>query len=249
MMYINHLSDLHFGKKGNDSEANVLADAIIANESPQLSIVAISGDLMDSPSHRCARRVGRFIRKFRHAGFHVVAVPGNHDLYPNGIDSGLWIDANRDPWNKYIEPQLSWQSSLSWPRLFVWNGLYIIGVDTQGGTAGDGEIDLAQGRVDDAQIRRLLLMVQDKPCIVIGHHRLFWNDVFHRLENAEQIVKLLSGQALAWICGHKHEASIIERDGLKSIASRRSTQREDGKLIYTKIAIDEHLTVEQIQVG
>lgn len=165
-------------------------------------------------------------------GFRLFCVPGNHDIHPaRGVDLGWLRDATYAGWERYVEPLVA-QGVGTWPRLWRFGGAQIIGLDTNAGSARDGIIDLACGCVGQAQLLALTIMLQDRPSVVLGHHRVWWRDRAHRLKDADDLAKILEPRARLYLCGHQHQAEVIEREGTTYRASRRSTQAEDGKLKY-----------------
>lgn len=200
------LADAHFHTKipHNTVRANLLADDIINTKDPKEHLIVLPGDLMDTPTPKNAALAQRWISRFREADFDVVAAPGNHDVYKAGVDMGIIYKPDYGPWRTLIDPVLSWQTT-DWPRAMWWGGVQIIGLDTQQGTAGDAEIDLAQGCVGEDQLTELTIMLQDSPSLVFGHHHAWWRDAAHLLEDAEALRAIIEGRALGFACGHRHE--------------------------------------------
>lgn len=244
------LSDLHMGVDNNAHHFRWLVVWIIANCTPGRDIVVIPGDLVDTPSHRWFKATARLIRKLRDAGFDVLCVPGNHDIHRKGVDLGPASAVGRAMWKKHIDPVCSWdKSKKGHPKTFQAGDVKIIGVDTNEGNSGDWAVDFARGVIGKKQQTQIALEVQDQPCVLLGHHRLFWDDVLHCLVDADELYDIISGQAWGWICGHRHKQERIEKPDFVSIASRRSTQPEEGCLLLTIIDLVEGLPSTIVDTG
>lgn len=243
------LSDLHVGKANNAHYFSLLVQWIMDNCTQGQDVVAITGDLVETPTEASFKETAQSILKLRDAGFDVLCVPGNHDLHLVGLDLGSGFNFGRDMWEAHIDPVCSWQDDATSPKRFLAGDVTIIGVDTNKSNSNDWKADIAAGVVGEAQQLDLVMAVQDQPCVVLGHHRLFWSDLLHRLADRDDVFKILKGQAWGWICGHRHKQERIEKGNFVSIASRRSTQLENGHLFVTIIDLVEGLPSEVVDAG
>lgn len=247
-MKILHLSDLHIGVGKNYFHAKWIVSWIMANLDWREHIILITGDLVDSPSAQTYRAAAGLIEEMRRAGFSVLTVPGNHDIHYLGLDLGLGREVGRAMWREWIDPVSSWNPGDTWPKTFDADGVKIIGVDTNAGTSGDWIAHTAQGEVGETQLGRLSVEVQDTLNVILGHHKLFWREPWHKLLDAAEVLEIIRHRTLGWVCGHKHEQARHEEDGILSLSSRRSTQIEDGVLKLTSIDLVEGLPDEIVDV-
>lgn len=236
-MKILHLSDLHIGADQNDTALLRIMEHINTRYGWDVPIV-ITGDVVDTPTPANYKRAQDLLQRI--AAHPLFIVPGNHDYYPMGIDPGGWYDPpGASLWGRFIEP-LCQQTRHRRPYVWRHQALNIIGLDTMAGTAGDWRADTAAGSVGGAQLHRLTTLLQDSPTIVIGHHRVHWRDVWHRMRDAGDLAQIMEPRALAYLCGHQHQEAIVEGNGTIYIASHRTTQ---SPLRYSEITIG--ATVEQ----
>jgi len=167
-----------------------------------------------------------------------MAVPGNHDIFTSGLDLGLASRATYALWLKYIAPIAGAHLLPRWPQRWQCGELTVIGLDTNQASGVDWQIDLARGQVGARQLADLTLLLQDGPVVVIGHHRVWWDDTAHRLEDAEQLHAILDPRALMYLCGHQHKAHEVLKGAVRYVAAPRSTQRHQGKLRYQVLDLD-----------
>jgi 3',5'-cyclic AMP phosphodiesterase CpdA len=217
-MDLHHLSDLHLGQPGAAPAMQKLAAYLLTVEP---AAIVISGDLMDTPRRTLAQAIGRWCATLRHHGHAILAVPGNHDLHPRGVDLGVIRRSDRELWRQLVAPQLSWDAEGRWVHP---HGYTIWGIDTQAGSADDGRVDLARGSVGPAQLAALSAGVAPWD-VVVGHHRVWWRDPLHQLTDAAQLHAVLRRQgARLYLCGHQHEAHDQLVDGVRYVAAPKTTQ-------------------------
>jgi 3',5'-cyclic AMP phosphodiesterase CpdA len=248
-MKLVHLSDTHYGVGKNAYNLIWVVTWMIANLDHREHIIVFTGDLVDSPKVEWYKAVAELLWQLRDAGFVVLTVPGNHDIHDLGVDVGFGRDVGRILWERYIDPASSWGCEDVWPKRFNADGVHLIGIDTNEGTSGDWVAHMACGEVGDSQMLMMMLYVQDKPCVVLGHHRLLWDDPLHRLLDADEVFEILDGQSWGYVCGHQHKQDRRERNGMVCLASRRTTQPEDGHLQITIIDLVEGLPSTIVDIG
>ena len=217
-MDLHHLSDLHLGQQGAGQAMHRIASHLLTLDP---AVILVTGDLMDTPRRGLAQAIGRWCAALRAHGHAVLAVPGNHDLHPRGVDVGVIRRADRVLWSALIAPQLSWDEEMRWVHP---HGYAIWGLDTQEGTTADGRADLARGEVGPRQLAALSAGLSPWD-VVIGHHRVWWRDPLHRLTDGDQLHAVLRRQgARLYLCGHQHEHHDQVRDGVRYVAAPKTTQ-------------------------
>ena len=235
-MRLIHISDLHVGKTGALDELKLLVAHILLHHDPQHTGVVITGDLVEHPITKLFVQLREALEPLYRAGFKLMAVPGNHDIFASGLDLGLASKASYGLWLKYVAPIAGAHLMRRWPQRWTFGDWQIIGLDTNQASATDWQIDLARGQVGARQLADLTLLLQDGPSVVIGHHRVWWDDMAHRLEDAEQLHAILDPRASFYLCGHQHKHHDVMRGSVRYIAAPRSTQRHEGKLRYQVIS-------------
>lgn len=232
-MRIWHWADLHIKRRADD-ENNVIGARLVelaTLERPDAII--ISGDLADTPSLQVYYALLGLLERLHDHGIPVMAMPGNHDLFFAGIDYGQRPDYGK--W-RGLDGVIRRPTERGKHGLLVWEfeGHRFIGVDTCRGNA-DRRPDLARGCLGEHQ--RMELMLHLRPGdVVFGHHRAFWHDQAHLLEDREQLIELLTrAQAGAYLCGHEHKRHLRRHEGVTYLAARRTTQLERGLVVFDEI--------------
>ena len=237
-MHIIHLSDLHVGKAGALDELKLIVAHILMHHNPAHTAVAITGDLVEHPVTKLYVQLRQALDPLVRAGFKLMAVPGNHDIFTSGLDLGLASRASYALWLKYIAPIAGAHLLHKWPQRWQCGELYVIGLDTNQASGVDWQVDLARGQVGARQLADLTLLLQDAPSVVIGHHRVWWDDAAHRLEDAKQLHDILDPRASLYLCGHQHREYDAVHGSVRYIAAPRSTQRHEGQLRYQVVSLD-----------
>lgn len=232
MTTILHLSDLHIGADNNARNLGLIINHINANYGEDVPI-AITGDLVETTSHRMYKTCASLLKRLLPRPLWIV--PGNHDLCAKGVDIGLGLDADYDLWEKYIRPLMA-PTKRHLPYIWHHGGLQIVGLDTMAGTMGDWIADTARGAVGKRQLYALTQLLQHTPTVVIGHHRVHWDDMWHRLRDAEAMAHIMEPRAVAYLCGHQHKEERVEGNGTVYLASHRTTQ---PALRYAEVTIGE----------
>ena len=230
-MKIVHLSDTHIGA-GRDRlvELNHLVAHICATHEPDDTAVAITGDLVERPLEVLYSQLRRALMPLVVAGFDLYCVPGNHDVHSaRGVDLGGRGDYAG--WHRHVAPLIGGLALAHGVREWRFGGHQVLGIDTNYASARDRDPDLARGCVGQAQLGELT-MVLEAGAIVLGHHRVWWDDYLHRLEDADRLHDVLDPRASFYLCGHQHEAHEVLKGAVRYVAAPRSTQRHEGKLRY-----------------
>ena len=231
-MKIIHLSDLHVGKTDALEELKLIVSHILMHHNPAHTAVAITGDLVETPATALYVQLREALKPLKRAGFQLMTVPGNHDLLPSGLDLGPVTRVSYALWREHVN------RAHQWPQVWRLGRWRIIGLDTNQASATDWQIDLARGQVGARQLADLTLLLQDGPSVVIGHHRVWWDDLAHRLEDAEALHGILDPRARYYLCGHQHEAHEVLKGAVRYVAAPRSTQRHEGRLRYQVLDLD-----------
>ena len=231
-MKIIHLSDLHVGKTDALEELKLIVSHILMHHNPAHTAVAITGDLVETPATALYVQLREALKPLKRAGFQLMTVPGNHDLLPSGLDLGPVTRVSYALWREHVN------RAHQWPQVWRLGRWRIIGLDTNQASATDWQIDLARGQVGARQLADLTLLLQDGPSVVIGHHRVWWDDAAHRLEDAKQLHDILDPRASLYLCGHQHREYDAVHGSVRYIAAPRSTQRHEGRLRYQCINLE-----------
>jgi len=237
MSSIIHLSDLHLGVGSNAAHARALISHIIETHDPAWHAVVITGDVIETPNAKLYTLAQRLLMPLVDAGFSVFMVPGNHDLFPRGIDFGGLTSAAVLHWRALRRVICPAPESESLPLLWRFGGRQIVGLDTMAGSSDDWEVDLAQGRVGEQQLAALSAVLEHG-AVVLGHHRVWWDDAAHRLEDAKALHNILDPRASLYLCGHQHKHNDLTVGLTRYIAAPRTTQRHEGALRYQVIDLE-----------
>lgn len=232
-----HTSDWHIGKRCAAQAAEYLTRGIIGTHDPDADTIVISGDLVDSPEASYYRRAATYITRLINAGFVVVAVPGNHDVWRSGVDVGL-LGANYALWRKHIGSLVGgveigagvveWRSRC---------GRQILGLDTNAGCTDDLAPDLAAGCVGARQLM-IITSMMEIGAVVVGHHRTDWPDLAHRLKDGAQLEEILTPRAVAYLCGHQHVKQLQIKRSTIFAAAPRSTELKSHAYHYGALDLE-----------
>lgn len=235
-MRLIHLSDLHVGVRRNHVELNTLVAHICATYEPSTTAVAITGDLVERPLGALYSQLRKCLIPLVVAGFDLYCVPGNHDVHAaRGVDLGGRGDYSS--WHRHVAPLTGGLALAHGVREWRLGGRQILGLDTNRASARDRDPDLARGCVGEQQLAEVT-MVLETGAIVLGHHRVWWDDRLHRLEDAAQLHEVLDPRAAFYLCGHQHRPYDATHGAVRYVAAPRSTQRHEGKLRYQVLDLD-----------
>lgn len=234
---IAHISDTHIGGRGNDEAYDLIVRHIIARHDSTELAVMLTGDLVDNAAEDEYIVWAQITDQLISAGFNVMAVPGNHDVFTTrGVDLGF--KGTRVGWNKYVVPRIGGNSLAHGVREWRWHGKQILGLDTQWASSQDDDIGAARGRLGNSQLGEVIICLEQGG-IVAGHHRLLWRDVLHALDDAKQALRILTPRASLYLCGHQHADVVSQRGALRIVAAPRSTQRHQGRLRYRVFDVED----------
>lgn len=245
-----HWSDLHIGKN-KDKEVDAtyeLVTYVLRHFEPAHTVILITGDVVETPADGLYVKAHDLLKPLHSAGFLLCGVPGNHDVHPKGLDVGPWRAASYSGWINYLAPILGAHTRAQWPQRWSVDGWHLIGLDTNHSTAQDWRVGFARGGVGQDQLADLTLLLQDTPSIVFGHHRVWWEDSAHRLEDARDLHKILDPRAAYYLCGHQHRAYQRIHGGVEYIAAPRTTQRSPKGILSFQVLDLDTRTVRWVNV-
>lgn len=226
-----HWSDLHDAHPATDQ----LVDHVLATYSPGDTVILITGDLTNSGTDREYGRMRASLLPLAHHGYRVLAVPGNHDCGPMGID---WEESARKRFDAYILRDVMGLRRSMWPLVVEGGAWRVILLDSQEGNSDD-LIVMARGELGTRQLARLELALQDesKPTIVALHHHPIKADILHALDEHEELCELLGRRdcVKAALFGHMHARGVWRNArGIPYAADAgKTTEPREGALVYT----------------
>ncbi|HEX7783405.1 MAG TPA: metallophosphoesterase [Sphingobium sp.] len=157
MARIAHLSDVHFG--AHDPKVVSATEAWLEAHRPDL--VIISGDFTQRARVDQFREASAYLNRLRAAGFHTLAVPGNHDVPLYDVTRRFTAPLRR--YKHYIDNDLC-----PW---FENDELAVLGINTARSlTIKDGRINRDQM---DLIHDRFRAVASHKTRILVTHHPLF----------------------------------------------------------------------------
>lgn len=235
-MRLVHLSDPHVGAGKNHVELNALVRHIRETCEPAETAIAITGDLVERPLEALYSQLRKCIVPLVCEGFELMAVPGNHDVHSaRGVDLGGRGDYAG--WRRHVEPLIGGEALAHGVREWRLGGRQVLGIDTNRATALDRWPGGARGGCGAEQLAEVTAVLETGS-IALGHHRLWWRDGLHLLEDAEQLHAILDPRAAFYLCGHQHVAGEVLKGAVRYVAAPRSTQRHEGRLRYQQLDLD-----------
>ncbi len=255
-----HLSDLHIHgsmDKADNQNAVKVVEYILERYAkapkPERPVILLTGDIVDDGKKDQYEQAVAILKPLVDAGFRVLASPGNHDCGRFGIN---YETRARDRFRKYILGKLLGYKGALKPGMTL-NKLYplrdqeqdvvFIGLDSVVGNEKE-VLQLASGEVGATQRTALLKMLramkEGEKAIVYFHHHPFYRHELKRialeLDDAKEVMAILSGRANFVCFGHKHVSDCWP--GQKQIdwilASGKSTERnEQYKFEFREVTI------------
>jgi 3',5'-cyclic AMP phosphodiesterase CpdA len=216
-----HVSDLHVGKRDDESELTTrLVKKIIGQwgDDDGKPIIAITGDVVDDGRKKQYKEAKRLLQPLWDAGFSLVSVPGNHDY---GWAGGYATAKKFKLFKKYLYgPHLR----ITYPQVAFWNDYTtLIGLNSMKAEVGLWDGLLADGEIGSRQLDELGELIldiredhgDDHRIVVMLHHHpfLFPDDTGykrfrewygHRLKDGDDLMNILSGHIDVLLFGHEH---------------------------------------------
>ena len=220
----------------------------------QRPVILLTGDIVDDGKLNQYKRAVDILSPLVEAKFKVMASPGNHDYGHYGI---RYEEAAQDRFRKYILADLlnipkAKKAGVTLPDLYplknTMGDVVFIGLDSVVGNK-DEALQLASGEVGATQRELLAEMLQeigsDKKVVVYFHHHPFYRNLFKRialeLDDAKEVMTLLSGRANLVCFGHKHVSHCWPDDWQIDwiLASGKSTKRtKNYKFQFREVLIN-----------
>jgi len=207
MSKIIHLSDLHIGHKELGKRAWAIANRIIINK-PQADdyVILITGDLVeDGKAIDTIEEARRYVDFLKAANFHVLFVPGNHD-----VGDGSY--ASKATSRRFIETLYG--KNVTFPRVDMINDTAFIGLNSMEEETGwkDGGLS-AEGELGKKQIDRLKNILERKTVqakkyrVLYLHHHPLEYKYFLYLKDADEFKFAIKNKKIdALLFGHYHDA-------------------------------------------
>lgn len=189
---IAHISDVHFGKIDHPDIVDALVDEVNATG---YDLVALSGDLTQRARHseyQAARAMAvRFVPP-------VLAVPGNHDVYPWWRPFERWFAPTRR-WRRYMGDDLT--------PTFEVPGLAVLGINSAHGRTIKNGIVRDE---EEAAIRDFFADRDDSVNVLVLHHHLLELAALGKHDITRHARRVLDAVAELGVdlilCGHLHRS-------------------------------------------
>jgi len=231
------ITDLHAGGTHKPEYARLKRlVAHIIKHHQDADAVLILGDFIDGGNAPEFWTVLRALFPLRESGFHILTVPGNHDVSATALGT-LKSSAARKNYDNF-DALLTSIADRPFPFVMDFGDqVRLIGLDT---TAGCDTI-VSRGCVGAEQLR-LLDGYLDTPrtCIVYAHHHYVQSEPWLALDDAAKLLDVLDGRCSAAVCGHKHEEWTWRLPGCVDwiISLGKSTQPTRlGRLRYLELQV------------
>jgi 3',5'-cyclic AMP phosphodiesterase CpdA len=252
-----HLSDLHI--HGTDRRDNrncrKVIDFIINQYPDEKPIVLITGDITDDGAERQYKNAVDILKPLVSEGFKLLATPGNHDY---GFAGNIYTEESQQLFQDYIlgdllnitcakQPHIKMEDL--YPMVDIEGDVLFIGLDSVVGNE-DEFLHFASGEVGKPQRKKLAIILKRNPgrkVVVYFHHHPFCRGFLKKfvmeMDDAQQVMRILSG-LVDFVCfGHKHEAEawMAENNIDWMLASGKTPERNDQyKFQYREVQIDEN---------
>lgn len=232
-MNLIHLSDLHWN--GGSAQNKGFVDMVehLCSNIVENALVIVSGDIVEGVSKAEWVSAKNLLARLSVAyGGRLVIVPGNHDTSNN---KGITYDDNAaDRTRFYINSLMQNFIGKNGMRVVRHQGMKFICLDSCIGNQDDWVAPLARGELGRQQLAALEVELQDiMPTFIIVHHKPFATDVFHTLEDKDQMLKILERRdhVKAGFFGHIHEWNIRDVNGIRWFESDNTTVSRRYRII------------------
>lgn len=208
-MTIAHISDLHICDDASEDTARALVRDIIATCDPADTVVALTGDIIDSPAPDEWARAAKVVGELVEARFRVVTSLGNHDLD--------WMGLYPAP--KYRELAKSWLNDTlglevdedHWPVVYRERGVTFIACDSNRSVRPERHA-LATGALGYQQRMRLareceLARRRGDQVVTLSHHSPICNNPTLLMTDGPEFLHTLAHRCDVLLVGHLHTAA------------------------------------------
>ena len=210
MSKIIHLSDLHIGHKELSKRAWAIANRIILYK-PQSSdyVIVLTGDLVEDGFNTDSLEAKQLVEYLQAAKFHVLVVPGNHDVGNGGFST-------KEVSRQFLKTFYDEKKKVIFPRLDIIHNTAFIGLNSMEEETGifDGGIS-AEGELGQKQIDRLKKILDRKTVenckyrvVYLHHHPLDYRPLLYLKDAKELRNTLVKHEIDALLYGHYHDGDI-----------------------------------------
>ncbi|MCP4113001.1 MAG: hypothetical protein GY749_46985 [Desulfobacteraceae bacterium] len=247
-----HLSDLHIhSSNGKDDNVNCkkVVDYIISKYTGDKPVVLLTGDIVDDGAKAQYENAVTLLKPLVDNQFKVLAAPGNHDY---GLWGNFYTEKSQRYFQEYILGELLNNEDAKknvnmedlYPMETVVGNVLFIGIDSVVGNE-DEFMHFASGEVGGKQREELKIILRDKAAgkqvVVYFHHHPFDRRFVMELDDAKEVMKILSGNTDVLCFGHDHKSEDWPcRDNIDWIlASGKTTERNKHyKFQFREVTID-----------
>lgn len=249
-----HLSDLHIHcshHKDDNVNCKKIVDYIISRYTDDKPAVLLTGDIVDDGYEAQYKNAVELLKPLVAGGFKVLAAPGNHDYGPFG---NIYTEKSQEYFQKYILCELLDNSEAKkqgmkmeglYPMETVVDNVLFIGLDSVVG-AEDEFMHFASGEVGKDQREKLKGILKrnkgaGKQVVVYFHHHPFDRKFVMELDDAKEVMKILSGNTDVLCFGHDHKSEALPcKDNIDWIlaSGKTSKQNKHYKFQFREVTVD-----------
>jgi predicted MPP superfamily phosphohydrolase len=251
-----HLSDLHIHKSMKKTD-NICAKKVVSYivkkyKNDTKLVIIITGDIVDDGNKTQYKKAVTILKPLVENNFEVLAVPGNHDY---GKFGNIYTKKAQGYFRKFILGELlnnkkALDTSIDYKEIFptktIIGETLLIGVDSALGNLHDETFHFASGEVGEPQREKIRLIFNNEKYkamakVIFFHHHPFMRDITMEMDDAKEVMKILSGNVDICCFGHKHESQTwSSKDNIDwLIAAGKTTKRNSNyKFQYREITVD-----------
>lgn len=207
MTKIIHLTDTHLGYKNLSSRMREIVTRIIyTKEEASNYVIVHTGDIVeDATDDGCYDEANMHFNRLKDAGFHILAVPGNHDYGTGSLSHKKYISK--------FKKAFFGDTNITYPKLDVIGEIAFIGLDSMAEELNWYDRLSAEGELGEDQLNRLSIMLTQDPdvaeakhVVVYLHHHPFHPKPFLHLKDSDDLGKILKEHNISAILfGHNHD--------------------------------------------
>ncbi len=214
MTLLLHIGDLHVKARAN-AWANRRTAAIVRWISRRYAerakpVLLFTGDLTDHGSEEEYAHIRDILKPLRD-DYRMIFAPGNHDVGPLG---NTFSAARQNNFQRNVVGELMGVAEAKtsenrmgslYPLVRDLGDCLVVALDSC-----HDEQHLASGRIGDNQLEALdrILMTATKPVVALVHHHPFVRRPWLALDDAESLMRSLSGHVEVLLFGHRHLAEV-----------------------------------------
>lgn len=246
-----HLSDLHVRWHKDASENSslhfVVEQILKRYDKREKPAVIISGDITDDGREQQYLQAIKLLEPLKANGFTLLVTPGNHDYGPAG---NVYTEAALKRFEQIVLREFLGhavpEQGEFYPYVMELGSIVFVGVDSVVAKA-DAPLHFAAGEVGAPQreallgiLNRYVEVEQNKIVVTYFHHHPFDRRRVMQMDDAAQVMNLLSGRSDFVCFGHDHEpATWHDHLGIDWIlASGKSTQsNRRGQYTFTEVTV------------